>query len=121
MSFFENVVPTLFLLVIGVIIMAAIYFSARWNVLLGAFVFCVGVCVFQSLTQVGFHDSDPAGNAMSAGFATLFDWALAIVMAIVFYLFMKFNSNPDKVLNVSMVLLGIYFVKRLVWFFLYGD
>ena len=96
------------------LILAAIYFSVRWNALVGAIVLCIGVCIFQSLTQTGFHDSDPAGNAMADGFATLIGIAFAIVIAVTFYLFMKFNANPDKVLNVSMIVLSVYFLVRFI-------
>ena len=60
-------------------------------------------------------DSDPAGNAMAADFATLAYLAVSIVSAIAYLLFMKFSSNTDRVLLVWMILLGVLFVARYIF------
>ena len=101
------------LIIVGLAILAGIYFASLWNPLVGTIVLGVGTYIWMNITQTGCHNSDPAGNGMAQGFAAIFNIIKAIVMAVVFLLFMKF-SNPDVVLNVTMIMLLIIFVTRFV-------
>ncbi len=113
MSSKEKVIVYLILIVIGFILLAAVYFASRWSPLAGALVLGVSVYIWLSIAPRSYH-SDPAGDGMSAGFEAIFSLAKAIVLTIVFYLFMR-NNEPDTVLRVTMFLLFLYFAKQLIW------
>ncbi|MCR5453940.1 MAG: hypothetical protein K6F33_03020 [Bacteroidales bacterium] len=114
MSFSEQTWEKLIVGAIGLIILTVIYFASLWNTIVGTIVLGLGVWFWLTLTPAHSNDSDPAGNAMAAGFAGLLDIAISIVLAVTFYLFITY-SNPNNVLNVSMIILFLYFVKRYIW------
>ena len=113
-NFWANVI----LFVVGIVILAAIYFTGRWNYIVGSIVLGIGLFWLLQLIDEAHSDSDPAGNAMAAGFATLAYIAVSIVAAIAYLLFMKFSSNTDKVMLVSMIVLGVLFVAQYIFWVL---
>ena len=115
MLFSGNFWANAILFVIGIVILAAIYFTGRWNHIAGSIVLGIGLFWLLQLTDGAHSDSDPAGNAMAAGFATLAYIAVSIVAAIAYLLFMKFSSNTDRVLLVWMILLGVLFIARYIF------
>ena len=76
----------------------------------------IGLFWLLQLTDGAYSDSDPAGNAMGDGFTALAHLGVSIVLAIVYLLFMKFSSNTDKVMLVSMIVLGVMFLVRYLFF-----
>ncbi len=112
----RNFLTNAIVFVIGIVILAAIYFTGRWNHIAGSIVLGIGLFWLLQLTDGAHSDSAPAGNAMAAGFATLAYLAVSIVLAIVYLLFMKFSSNTDKVMLVSMIVLGVMFLVRYLFF-----
>ena len=109
----ENIIVYLILIVIGLLLLTAVYFASRWSPLAGALVLGVSVFVWLTITPRDFN-SDPAGDGMAAGFDAIFSIVKAIVLTIVFYICMK-NNESDAVLRVTMILLLLYFAKRLIW------
>lgn len=109
----ENAIVYLILIVIGIILLAAVYFISRWSPLAGALALGVSTSIWLTITPRDFN-SDPAGDGMAAGCDSIFSIVKAIVLAIVFYICMR-NNEPDKVLRVTMILLLLYFAKRLIW------
>ena len=112
MRFFDSFLPNLILLVVGIVILTVIHFTVQWNYTVGAIALGIGIMFWLSLTQNSHHDSDPAGNGMADGFEMLLNIAKAIVLAVTFWLFMRFSSNTDQVILMSLI---VYFIKRYVF------
>ena len=97
---------------IAIILLVAIYFLARWSTLAGSIAIGFGVWIWLFLTPPK-GDSDPAGNGMQSGFDSILHIVKSVGLAFVFSYCMK-HYAPDTVLLVTMLLLGVYFIKRLV-------
>ncbi|MBO7606610.1 MAG: hypothetical protein J6T28_03190 [Paludibacteraceae bacterium] len=109
----ENIIVYLILIVIGLLLLTAVYFASRWSPLAGALVLGVSVFVWLTITPRDFN-SDPAGDGMEAGFDMILNIIKAIVLPIVFYISIK-NNEPDSALRTAMIVLILYFTKRLIW------
>ena len=114
MSSQKDVKTILKLIAIGIILLAAIYFASKWYPLVGALTLGGSIYLWLLLTPREFH-SDPAGNGMAAAFDEILNIVKAVVLAIVFYIFMRVCNDPDAVLRVTMILLPLYFAKRIIW------
>lgn len=109
----ENLIVNLILIVIGLLLLAAIYFASRWNLIAGALVLGVSLFLWLFITPKNYN-SDPAGDGMEAGFDMILNIIKAIVLPIVFYISIK-NNEPDSALRTAMIVLILYFTKRLIW------
>lgn len=103
----------LILAAIGIVLLVVIYFMARWKPLAGTITFGIGVGIWLFITPPR-SSSDPAGAGVEAGLGCIFNIIKSIVLSVVFYYFMK-HYAPDTVLLVTMILLVLYFGKRLIY------
>lgn len=115
----EKLIQSIIALVVGALVLVLTYYSAKWNCVVGSIVLGFGYYIYCLVTQIYPHNSDPAGDGMAAGFAALFNIAKSVIFAITFMLFMLLSDNPMSVLNVSMIILIVFCVKRLL-FMIFG-
>ena len=115
----DKLINCIIAIVVGALVLAAIYFSSKWNCVVGSIVLGFGYYIYCLVTQIYPHHSDPAGDGMAEGFAALFNIAKSVIFAITFMLFMLLSDNPATVLNVSMIILIVFCVKRLL-FMIFG-
>lgn len=88
--------------------LGTIYYSSKSGFpIIGAAV--LGLSAFGWMQEEAIiYDSDPAGNGMARGFGFMIDIFLSVVLALIFFLVMKFVKHENTLL-VCMALLTLYF------------
>lgn len=101
------------LILTAVIQLLAIYFTSKGYPFLGALV--LGFCLYGWMDVEPYisPNSDPAGNGMAAGFSYIFKVITSILMALIFFLVVKF-SKSDIVLMICMVMLSLYLIGKVI-------
>lgn len=101
------------LILTAVIQLLAIYFTSKGYPFLGAL--ALGFCLYGWMDVEPYisPNSDPAGNGMAAGFSDIFKVITSILMALIFFLVVKF-SKSDIVLMICMVMLSLYLIGKVI-------
>ena len=101
------------LILTAVIQLLAIYFTSKGYPFLGAL--ALGFCLYGWMDVEPYisPNSDPAGNGMAAGFSYIFKVITSILMALIFFLVVKF-SKSDIVLMICMVMLSLYLIGKII-------
>lgn len=96
-------------LLLASVLLAGIYYFSSWLPSVGALIFALSIVIILSAFHLDTSGSDPAGAGMAAGFKTLIDIVISIIVTIVYYILLK-NGDRETVLNYCTILTAVGFL-----------